>query len=402
MNLLDQIMNAIPTFSRRQPEKESIVLQAQYRQQLYLSRKDAEDLRQAINAADNENYPSRNLLMQIYKNIELDAQLSSLVHSRKIKTLGKEFSLIRKHGKEKAKVDEDMTALFHSDWFTKLLGHVWDAQMYGYSIIQLGDIENGGFNDMKLLPRTNIIPEKKILVDYTGSIEGVSYEDHDWVIAAYGNDRLGAYSFVALSVLYKKAALAAQAQMVELFGVPLRLGKTDMADKERAQSMFGMLRDMGSAGYGVVDKDDEVEFIETAKAGGGGAHKDFIAYLDEQISKAILGQTMLSDSGSSLSQSEVHERLANDYVTMDLRFVESVVNGEIIPKLLRLGFTQLKGCTFAFTEAENKDALFEQVVKLVGAGYKVSSKFIEETFGIPVEEPETKQEAEDEPTGLEQ
>ena len=69
---------------------------------------------------------------------------------------------------------------------------------------------------------------------------------------------------------------------------------------------------MTSSGFGVMDKDDEMEFMDSSSSKGE-AFAVFLDYLDKQISKLVLGGTMISDNGSSRSQSEVHERTTDDY-----------------------------------------------------------------------------------------
>ena len=269
------------------------------------------------------------------------------------------------------------------------LGYVWDSLLYGFSLIQCGDIVDGKPTEITLVPRQMVKPELGIVAPMASATMGVDYRENEWAWGCGSPTDLGLMAKLAVLVIYKQHAMSAWAQMVELFGMPIRIGKVNMADEKRAESMFLMLQNMNSAGYGVMDTDDTVEFVETAKGGGQNAHQVFIQYLDEQISKLIFGQTMMADNGSSRSQSEVHERLGNDYTLYDLKLLERQVNDVIIPKMITIGFTELANCRFQFAKAEDVAALYTMVIQAMSQKVPVDLDWFSETFGIKLKEVQT-------------
>jgi hypothetical protein len=95
---------------------------------------------------------------------------------------------------------------------------------------------------------------------------------------------------------------------------------------------------------------------------------------------------MTSDNGSSRSQAEVHERVANDIGLQDNRMIEYVVNDMLLPRMRALGFTGLDGLKFAFNQGET--LTLEQSAKIdemfLKNGYLLPEDYIQKKYGSPV------------------
>jgi phage gp29-like protein len=171
-----------------------------------------------------------------------------------------------------------------------------------------------------------------------------------------------------------------------MFGMPVRIGKTNVRDEELRNNMADMLKNMSSASWGVFDEDDLIEFVSASSNSSAGLnYENLIDKADAQISKVILGQTMLSDSGASYSQSKVHERVAQTIIESDQKRIERLVNGQILPKLTSLGW-DFEGLTFQYVKQDEHTQLekAEIVGKLSQAGYTIDPEQIEEEFGYRI------------------
>lgn len=382
MDLLQTIRNAFTTKPSAPSAKEKAVNNIA-KQQLYRNQSDAKNLRNAIAAAESLVSPNRFQLYSIYQEIDTDPHLSSVVQSRKIKAISKDFKLVSTKGTKK-KENEEAKVFFLGSWFPQFLEYAWETVLYGYSLIQIEGIdEKGNVTNVSLVPRQHVKPAQNIYVLNPGDNTGIDYTQDEYLVGVGKPTDLGIYLKVALSILYKKHALAAQAQFVELFGMPLRLGKVNAGDEERAMSMYHMLENMGAAGFGVMDKNDEVQFEETSKGANGAVHQLLINYLDSQVSKAIFGQTMMSDNGSSKSQGEVHERLADDYSTADQQMIAFYINDHLLPKLIQLGLP-LQNLRFEWETVEDNSQIFDRAIALMGQGWEIDAEWIKASFDIPV------------------
>lgn len=383
MSLFTEYYNKI--FKSRQAE--TIVDRAGvgvlHQQQLMRNRQDILSYRQALQAAEQVVFPSRLRLLEIYQQIDMDAHLTAVVSARRLKAVGQHWRLVSASGEQNVEAE----AYLRGAWFRQFLEHAFDSILYGFSLVQLEGIDADGMvSGVSLVPRQLVKPESGQVVALPAQNAGVSFEDDEWVVPVGRPHDLGLYSKAAPYCLYKANSLQAQAQFVELFGMPLRIGRVNAGDAERARAMYRSLTNMNGAGVIVLDHDDQVEFQQAGNSGVNGAvYQALIGYLDEQISKLVLGQTMTADSGSSRSQAEVHERVADVYLAADLQLLTHAVNDELLPRLAQLGIP-VADLRFEFFEQENTDELLTQVMQLLQTGqYTVPAAWLSEKLGIPLE-----------------
>ena len=157
----------------------------------------------------------------------------------------------------------------------------------------------------------------------------------------------------------------------------------------------------------MFNKEDEIEFIDTMKSGTGETVFERLAnYCDEQIAKAVLGQTMTSSDGSSRSQAEVHERIASIYILSDQKEIEFVVNGELIPRMIQIGqggeYAKLQDHEFEFFHEENvslkeRSEIDSNIVSKMGK--KLSNEYIEKTYNVELSD-EIEEDEEDDNEGM--
>ena len=82
--------------------------------------------------------------------------------------------------------------------------------------------------------------------------------------------------------------------MVEVFGMPLRLGKYDqsMSDETNKEELMRAVSSIGTDYAAIIPEGMSIDFINGNTSTNGDLYQKYITYLDEQISKMVLGQTM--------------------------------------------------------------------------------------------------------------
>ena len=80
-----------------------------------------------------------------------------------------------------------------------------------------------------------------------------------WCVFA-DSGSLGLLSQVASHAIWKKNTLGFWARYTELFGMPVRIGRTDIYDTTKRTNMSNMLKNMTSGAWGTFDKNDLIEF----------------------------------------------------------------------------------------------------------------------------------------------
>ena len=187
-------------------------------------------------------------------------------------------------------------------------------------------------------------------------------------------------------VIWKKNALGAWSEFVEIFGSPIRIGKTDTRDEETRANMENMLKNMGVAAYGVFDTDDLIELIESNRSDAYQVFDMMIQRCNSEISKLILGQTATMDEKSFVGSAEVQERVLNKVAYNDEFFIEGVLNYQLVPMMTRLGLFP-EGVKIE-VKAEDDLSLIEQSkidIELIKTGkFTFTPEYLDKKYGSEV------------------
>ncbi len=200
--------------------------------------------------------------------------------------------------------------------------------------------------------------------------------------------RSGLARLAAVSWMCKAFTLADWMAFAEVFGMPLRLGRYNENATERDKEILKTaVANLGMDAAAIVPDSMRIEFVEAAKAAGGQElFLKLAEFLDRQVSKAVLGQTMTTDDGSSQAQASVHNEVRIDIKNDDGRQVGATVNRDLVKPFVDLNFgIQERYPRVRIREEEPEDikALAEvlgKVVPLGGAG--IQAREVRERLGF--------------------
>lgn len=206
--------------------------------------------------------------------------------------------------------------------------------------------------------------------------------------------RAGVLRVVAWMYLFKNYDVKDWVSFCELYGMPLRLGKYNPgASEEEKQALMKALVQLGSDAAGIIPEGTEIEFKESQKTTSINVYESLARYCDEQISKAVLGQTLTSDSagsGGSYAQSKTHNEVRHDLTVADCKALASTLKRDMIKPLVLLNFGDgVPIPSIQFDCKEPADLQLESGVLdiLVNkVGLKIPASYAYEKFGIPIPE----------------
>lgn len=347
--------------------------------------------RNAVTAAENPYSPQRYSLLQTYMDVVIDAHVSACFMQRKNMVMGLEFEVVKGSTK-----NEELTKMCEKKWFSDFIGHAFDSIPYGFSLVQFDTLIDDEFKCVELVDRNFVKPEFSLVVPTYSAIEGINFTEppySDWAIGVGEKKDLGLLMKVAPLAIWKKNALAAWADFQNIFGSPLRIGKTNLKDSETADNMENMLKNMGVAAYGMFDTDDVIELIETKRTDAYMVFDQMLIRCNSEISKLILGQTGTMDEKSFVGSAEVHERILAQGLKADKRLMLNALNKQLIPMLEGLGFNF---GDFRFNVVKEDVLTLEEKAKIdiefLKTGlYTMDPKVIKEKYGtelIPIEQKE--------------
>lgn len=382
--------------NKPQPKKANVQSTISFEQQLQRVRQDAQKFNIALQAAESPMYPNRFLLMQTYQQIILDGQVQSAMLQRKSKVLAQKYVLRRPDGEE----DEEMAKLFNAKWFYDFQNLSLDSIFWGFSLVQFGPVMNDAFEYANLVPRIYVVPEFDLVRPNTATVtDGVNFTEppyNNWCIGVGEKKNLGLGMYLAPYVIWKKNAFAAWAEFAEIFGSPVRIGKTDVRDETTRRNMENMMKNMSVASWAVLDLNDNVELVQASRTDAFQVFDKMVERCNSEISKIILGQTGTTDEKSYSGSANVHENVAMMIGKQDLVNMEYVVNCQLIPMMCRLGFP-LQGYKFEYDTTEQLSLLDQlKVDSELMKKYNLNIEYLEQKYNVEIDDEDDMQEGESE------
>lgn len=372
----------------------SDIMQRIHRQAASVIRFSLSQWQNAYEDAIDPRQPERIDLLDLYEQIEIDDQVSALVETIYNKLISREFIVCTPDGEE----DQEVTDLFSRPWFWEFVAGCINADLYGFTGLQVTGLQDGIYSGLKNIPRRHIVPELKGVRYHENTRYKIdeSFDDpriRNWTIflnpqLPADQYRLGKYNKLAKPFILKREVTQFWAIFNELFGIPYRALKTSLQDSTRKQNAITAMETMTAAAYSVIDQDDELEFHNPGASNNASTFDLFCKRMDNSMSKILIGGTMVLEDGSSRSQAEVHERNSGDFVTAAGKRVAAAVNGILFPKMKAAGIiSRTADLQFKWndTESLSKTETVDIITKLNAAGFQVPLEYVIEHTGIPVE-----------------
>ncbi|PTQ91263.1 DUF935 domain-containing protein [Agitococcus lubricus] len=235
-----------------------------------------------------------------------------------------------------------------------------------------------------------------------GTMEGAELWPLGWLVHKHKAKsgyltRSGLHRVLCWPYLFKNYSVRDLAEFLEIYGLPLRLGKYPSGATEKEKTtLLRAVTQIGHAAAGIIPQGMMIDFQEAAK----GSHDPFQAMIDwceKTQSKAILGGTLTTQADGKTSTNalgNVHNEVRHDLLTADAKQLSSTLTrGLIIPLLSinKAGFDPSRAPRFVFNTQEPEDIkLFSEAIpKLVGVGMQIPTQWAHEKLGIPLPENDT-------------
>ncbi len=205
--------------------------------------------------------------------------------------------------------------------------------------------------------------------------------------------RAGVLRVVGYMYLLKNFALKDWAAFNEVFGMPLRLGKYDpAATPADRESLITAIRSLGTDAAGIISKNTEIEFVEaTARLSGSSNPYQVLAeFCNREMSKAILGQTLTTDTAGATgtyAAAKVHAQVRRDLVEADAQALAQTLRQQLLRPLVGFNFGWDKAVPwfrFRYEEEEDLKTLSEVYRNLAAIGMPLAVEHVAERFALPV------------------
>ncbi len=410
-------------YGSRMPESVDLMKDI-YQTELFADKQDVHNWLAAREISEYIRNPDNALLMRVYNDVMVDCHIIGIINSIKNKIKGKKFKWVSK--KDRKTEDVEMTELFEQDWFYRFMENIIDSEFWWYSVMQLGNWdEQKGFNEMKLIPRQYVNPQKAFIKKYMWVMQatqepelptqpsGWNYHEEqfkNFFFECKASNRLGLLDNAAPHALGKKHLLIYTWRLAEQFGIPWRIGSTPTDDIKRREQMERDLKRAGNSMTIVKKPDELIEFeYPSGISAGADVFINPCKYSNNEISKAFAGAAGFFDEKNFVGSAEEGAKLFEEFITYFARKILFSVNSDLKEKL-RDGYeyNRFEDLLFMFDNEEKLD--IKERIQIFTAllnpqsPYIIEPKTIQDNFGIevklkptpPPEPEETNKEVDDE------
>ncbi len=203
--------------------------------------------------------------------------------------------------------------------------------------------------------------------------------------------RAGLHRVLAWPYLFQNYALGDLAELIEIHGIPMRLGKypRNATEKEKA-TLLRALVSIGHRAAGMVPDGMAIDFMEAAE-GKGDLFMVMMNWCERAKAKAILGGTLTSGTGEGTNTNalgNVHERGQQSLIRSDARQYAGTINHHILWPMAALNFgieDRRRAPRFYLDTgvAEDYKELAEALPVFVDMGVRVPTWWFHEKTRIP-------------------
>jgi phage gp29-like protein len=292
-----------------------------------------------------------------------------------------------------------------------LIGHLAGAFYYGHAVAELVWLKKLG----KLIPVAAVHVEARRFIIDPATCKLHFYEPFGTVpypgvnlleeypnrfvqftprVLGTGVAREGLMHPLVWAALFRNWTTRDWMNLAELAWKPWRIGKYDkdeFASEADIQALLQALEFVTASGATLLPNTVELEVQWPGQKGSGheSAHERLCMFMASEMSKAILGQTMTTDDGSSYSQAQVHWKVAVDRRDSAARTIANLIRWQIVMRYLRLNYGPDTPVPRVRLVANDVDLAQLAIVlqQLTAIGLPIATSYIYKMFGMPAPKP---------------
>ena len=338
----------------------------------------------------------RSGLIDLYESIVTqDAHLAGVRETLESQLTDERYMLATPDGKGGWIRDDEESNKIQGSQFEKIIQGVVDSRAYGYTCLEIMPrfIEINGVKqlaEVNNIERRNVLPNQSRIVQRQGiwlpgwDLENEQYRDNYILINTGG---LGYLANLVAIVLAKKFTLGNYIGFGHTYGQPIIHGKTPSENDQDKRKLASDIAKSSEKRVLVTGMDDTIDVKTFTVSNSERVFMGLINYVDQDVSNLILGsESVAGEVQAYAGSAKTHEDVYRARIKKNRRYVENIMNEQIIPPLQRIGFIK-QGVYFKYSNqieisTENKIKLFNMLTDK----YEVAPETIDKEFGVKVGE----------------
>lgn len=337
--------------------------------------------------------------LDLYDDIERDCHAGSVLDKRKNAVIARAWDIRPASDSAEDKAVADfIKKTFLNMPFDQLCKDLLGATLKGYAVVEILWTVNddneivpgkciarnqrrfvfGKDRELRMLTRSamtdgELMPDRKFIVHTYGGLEG----------SPYG---LGLGNKLFWPVFFKRQDIAFWLVFAEKFGSPTAIGKYPRGSLKSEQDK--LLDSIGRIAQdtGIIIPDGMVvELLEASRSSASDFYERLARYMDEQISEAVLGETLTTNmqGGGSFAAAKTHNGVRLEVAQGDSDLLTPTLTNTLIQWLVDFNFPGAKAPTLwrDFTDPEDLNARADRDKKLDEMGFGMTDEYVLDTYG---------------------
>ena len=336
----------------------------------------------SLQSASAIDFFNRTELYDIYHSIlTTDGHLSGIVQKR-LSAVARERFEFQRDGKPVDEVNEQIK----SPWFRSFIKDAVSSKLWGFTLCQFKRGERGWIT-YDLIDRKHFDPVHRLVLLYETDVTGVPLDAFSNCLVICDEPRgLGSLATCAPYALYKRGNLGDWAQFCQIFGMPIREYTYAAGDEDARKRLLEDARKQGANAVYIHPEGSGMELHEASgKSGTNDLYERFTANCNDEMSIAILGNTLTTKSSENGTQAlgTVQAKEQLKITDDDVQFILDLLNYDMADIFAALG-VNTEGGEFVRVEQkfQDKQVQINVVSKLKEMGLPMSDDYLYKTFDV--------------------
>lgn len=348
--------------------------------------------------------------IRLYDEIARDAHAASVLQTRALAVIGREWEVLpasgggRRADRRAQQIADFVREAIAGTNFDQARQEILLGVLYGFYVAEvIWRIDTAAG---RIVPETIrakhprrfvFTPARELrLLTPESPIDGETVPPRKFIVFTFGSSDnpygCGLGQKLWFPVWFKKHGIKFWMQFLEKFGMPTVTGKYPPGtDPEQQQKLMEALKAIQTDTAIKYPDTMEIGLLEAARTGRA-SYEEICDYMDRQISKAVLGQTLTTEvkGEGSYAASKTHDEVRGDIVKADADLLCETLNRTLVPWIVDWNFPGVASYPRIWIRCDDEQDLKPLAerdrILAHDIGLAIPKRYFHETYGIP--EPE--------------
>ena len=335
-----------------------------------------------LQSASAIDFYNRSQLYDMYHSvITTDGHLKGIINKR-LSAVARERFEFQRDGKAVDEINEQI----RSPWFRRFIKEAVNSKLWGFSLFQFKR-DDKGWITFDLIDRKHFDPVKNEVLLYETNVNGLPLEMFSNCLVVCDDPRgLGDLATCTPYALYKRGNIGDWSQFCQIFGMPIREYTYPAGDEVARKRLLDDARKQGANAVYIHPEGSAMTLHESGqKSGTNDLYERFTAACNDEMSIAVLGNTLTtkSDTNGTQALGTVQAKEQMKITEDDVQFILDLLNYDMTEIFAALG-VDTSGGEFVRVEEKytDKQVQINVVSKLKELGLPMSDDYLYRTFDI--------------------